>query len=140
MSEDLPAFGLPTIASERAGSTVRVSASAVSGSRSSIASDQRVNAKTMRGADRVSVETEPSEFGREIFVLRMIDLVYDEKHRTLRSAQDPREFLIDRRQPLLRIHHEENHIRFRASRLPRPCGPPEQLVSPYRRFRPCPRS
>ena len=70
-----------------------------------------LDAATVRGADRDRVgETETREIGLESLVFRVIDLVDHEHDRRFRFAQDAREFLIDRRETVLRIDDEENEV------------------------------
>ena len=67
----------------------------------------------MRRADRDRMrEAKAREIALQIFVFRMIDLVDYEDDRRFRFAQDPREFLIDRRESGRRVHHEQDHVAF----------------------------
>ena len=65
----------------------------------------------MRGADWDRIrEAKSREIALQIFMFRVIDLIDYQNDRCLRFAQDSRELLIDRRESIWRIHHEQNDV------------------------------
>ena len=57
-------------------------------------------------------ETKPREIALQILVFRVIDLVHHQDDRRFRFAQNSRQLLIDRRESVLRVDHEQNHVAF----------------------------
>ena len=55
-------------------------------------------------------ESEPVKFRGAVFVHGQIDLVYRKHHMLARRAQKPRDFLVERRKPRLRIHYEHDDV------------------------------
>ena len=95
----------------------------------------------MRCADRDRIrEAKSREITLQILVFRVIDLIDDEDDRRFRFAQDPREFLIDRRQSGLGRPPQTGSRRFRAWRHPLRSGLGRSTpFRPRRRFLPYPK-
>ena len=87
--------------------------------------DQLADIAAVLGADSHGVlEPEPGKFRVEIAMLLVVHLVNDEHHRLVHAAQPPDEFRVDRSEPILAIHHQQDDIRRlqRRSRPPRAPG------------------
>ena len=79
--------------------------------------EQVARVRAVQAGDRKRIaEAEAVELVRERVLRRVVDLVRDDEHVLLRLAQDLRELLVARRDPLARVDDEEHEVGLRDRR------------------------